>query len=68
MRTPGDAVQDLLAILDGTLTDIPSGGFVKKGKVKEIEYSAAEIGKLMESTAEITGINLPEIMNSLQGS
>ena len=58
MRSPANAVEDVLTLIDNEVNPLPPGELIRKGKVVEIEYSAEEIGKLMEVTKSITGIDL----------
>jgi NAD(P)-dependent dehydrogenase (short-subunit alcohol dehydrogenase family) len=60
MKTPAEAVRDIVALIDGQSGHLPSGELIRKGKVIEIDYNDEEIGKLMQATKAMTGVDIDE--------
>ena len=64
MRTPATAAADIVNILNGQLTGVPSGAFLKSGKVKELPYTEEEIGKLIDETSDLCGVDIRTVLSS----
>lgn len=64
MRTPATAAADIVNILNGSLAGVPSGAFLKDGKVKEFPYTAEDFGKLIDETADLCGVDIRTVLPS----
>ncbi len=64
MRSPQQAVSDLLEILDGA--DYPSGALVRKGKAINLSYTNEDFGNLLEISTKLSGCDIRMSLSSIK--
>ncbi len=66
MKTPARTAREVTSLLDSRLEGIPAGALLSKGKVIDYIHQREEIGKLIETTISLCGVDVEKRIQQIK--